>query len=177
MRIKEHLMLGAALGISMGIAVKGAGSRAVFGIAIPCMIGSVWPDIDAEDSLIELLTGPVPTRFRNVFGHRKFAHSLLHLFLVNAIASHVLKPLIFYQYVITAFSIGFLSHLILDCFTDGGVPLFFPLTPKICLSRLMPDEKKQQMIMKICCFLLLLACVLFPNRLTDFFDDIRGIFF
>ncbi|HVT01247.1 MAG TPA: metal-dependent hydrolase [Patescibacteria group bacterium] len=100
------------------------------------MVGGLAPDIDQPTAhfyrnerggffaakLITPLLG----------GHRYISHSLIGLFIFGFVANEVLKltssVLIVNQTVVWwAFMIGFISHLVMDLFTEEGIPLLFPI--------------------------------------------------
>jgi len=140
---KQHALIGAALML---------GTNYVFGFVpftpAPLAIGAgiavfgAWlPDIDQNNSTIRQKTwtargqGPL-----GVFGwiggivaaalggHRAFTHTALACALL---AWSLLKftPQNWRGYVI-AFVVGYVSHLIADMLTEGGVPLFWPLSSR-----------------------------------------------
>ena len=92
--------------------------------ALGCaLLGSLLPDLDSPKSglgrFLPFLSQPIERRW----GHRTVTHSLLAL---GALAVALL-PLGLYRgawYV--ALLIGYFSHLVLDCTTKSGVPLFHP---------------------------------------------------
>ena len=98
--------------------------------AIGCtIIGSLLPDIDTPKSSVgralPFISGPIERRW----GHRTVTHSLLVLLALAVLTT----PLAFYRATcFTAFLIGFASHLIADCGTRSGVPLFYP-SPAVCV--------------------------------------------
>lgn len=108
--------------------------------SVGSIIGSLLPDIDqASNRLWDLLpAGHVFGRLlKKLFlHHRTISHSLLGIFLVDKILSWVLPRIlnqnfINVQIVFYSLMIGYLSHLLLDFFTEEGIPLFFPVNLKI----------------------------------------------
>lgn len=105
-----------------------------------CMIGGIAPDVDQP-------TAPfwrnIPaTNFLGKFfgrilgGHRFLSHSILGIWLFGKgfeIVLDVLTPSFPYlnmDIIWWAFMIGFVSHLIMDTFTQEGVPWLLPLPYK-----------------------------------------------
>lgn len=100
------------------------------------VVGSLLPDIDqASNRLWDLLPAgnSLGRIFRKLFlAHRTLSHSLLGIFLVHKLLwwflPKILNPnylnidLIYYSAMI-----GFVSHLVLDLFTEEGLPLLFPV--------------------------------------------------
>ncbi|MFA6250200.1 MAG: metal-dependent hydrolase [Candidatus Shapirobacteria bacterium] len=100
------------------------------------IVGALLPDLDqASNRLWDLLpAGNFLGRFlRRLFlSHRTISHSLLGIYLIHHLLLFLLPQLLnstFLDLKIIYFSImtGFISHLILDFFTEEGVPLLFPL--------------------------------------------------
>lgn len=103
------------------------------------IIGALMPDIDqASNRLWDLLPGgdALGSLLKNIFlSHRTISHSLLGLFIFFKSICWLIPKLfnpsfVNSEIVIIAFTIGYLSHLILDSFTEEGLPLLFPLKPK-----------------------------------------------
>ena len=93
------------------------------------IIGSLLPDIDSPRSsvgrLLPFLSIPIERRW----GHRTVTHCLLATGLLGVI----LLPICFWQTTVyAALLLGYLSHLLADCATKSGVPLFHP-HPTICV--------------------------------------------
>lgn len=108
--------------------------------SVGSVIGSLLPDIDqASNRLWDLLPGGdfLGRLLKKLFlHHRTISHSLLGIYLVSKILSWVLPKLLNQNFinikiVFYAIMIGYLSHLLLDFFTEGGIPLFFPLKFKV----------------------------------------------
>jgi len=104
--------------------------------SIGSVVGSLLPDIDqASNRLWDLL--PAGNFLGRIFkklllGHRTISHSLLGIYLASEFL-HWLLPRIFnanflnLEIIYWSIMIGFVSHLLLDFFTEEGVPLLFPL--------------------------------------------------
>ena len=98
--------------------------------AVGCaMLGSLLPDIDTPGSAIgrtlPFVSAPVERRW----GHRTITHSFLALLCLGVLAS----PLLAYRWTcLPSLLVGFTSHLIADCATKSGTPLFYP-NPTICV--------------------------------------------
>lgn len=100
------------------------------------MIGGVGPDIDQPTGK---LWGDIGLKYNlsGLFtpllgGHRHLSHSLVGLLLFGFLSKIVL---VFLSGIIVfdpniawwAFMIGFFSHLVMDTFTEEGVPWLFPI--------------------------------------------------
>lgn len=92
-------------------------------------LGSILPDIDHKNSYIGKKAKTVSKAINKLAGHRKLFHApLLFLFLYSTglgMTSNVLTLL-----GIKGLFFGVLSHLILDSFTVGGLPWFYPFSKK-----------------------------------------------
>jgi len=107
--------------------------------SIGSIVGALLPDIDqASNRLWDLVPGGdfIGSFLRKIFiAHRTLSHSLLGISLVYGILGFILPRLlnageIDISIVKSAIMIGYLSHLVLDSFTQEGLPLLFPLKLK-----------------------------------------------
>ena len=93
------------------------------------ILGSVLPDIDSPKSSVGRLLPFVAVPIERRWGHRTVTHCLL---MVGALGA-VCLPLCFWQPTLyAALLMGYLSHLVADCATKSGVPLFYP-QPSSCV--------------------------------------------
>lgn len=135
-----HIVFGTALSLIV-LAVFGLSSSLHWSIIFCAIIGSLLPDIDLPKSSIGKLVTPLSKAIEKRFGHRTITHSLLAWALVSVVfASFVFLFTFIFNTVtdtpiqnlnlqirwISAFSIGYFSHLLLDMFNPSGVPLFWP---------------------------------------------------
>ena len=97
-------------------------------LALACA-GALLPDIDHPRSWVGLRLGIVSRPLAAALGHRGFTHSLLAaaaclLLLRSGGASRTFAvPLV----------VGYLSHLLADLLTPGGLPLAWPLRRRFSL--------------------------------------------
>ncbi len=97
-------------------------------LALACA-GALLPDIDHPRSWVGLRLGIVSRPIAAALGHRGFTHSLLAalaclLLLHDEGASRAIAaPLV----------VGYLSHLVADLLTPGGLPLAWPLKRRFSL--------------------------------------------
>jgi len=92
--------------------------------AVVCaIIGSVLPDIDSPNSYIGRVLPYASIPIERQWGHRTITHSLLCLL---ALSVMIWPLLIFQTPCYAAVILGYMSHLIADCATKSGVPLFYP---------------------------------------------------
>ena len=98
--------------------------------AVACaIIGSLLPDVDSPRSSIGRLMPFASIPIERRWGHRTITHSLLCLLALSVVT----LPLLAYQSACyAAVLLGYMSHLIADCTTKSGVPLFYP-HPAVCV--------------------------------------------
>jgi len=92
-----------------------------FFVLVFVLVGSVFVDLDSSSS-------KVGRRFFMLswfFKHRGFLHSLFACCLLFSVVG------LFNLWAGFGFFVGYLSHLMLDCFSRGGVGLFWPFGGKI----------------------------------------------
>lgn len=104
------------------------------GIGIATIIGALIPDIDnvaspAWKNKILPWEGLATREFLE--GHRHLSHSLLGVIIFSIIIYFFLNlislPRLVIMPVMTAFVLGYFSHLIVDSLTREGVPWLFPI--------------------------------------------------
>ena len=88
------------------------------------ILGALLPDLDTPQSALGRLLPFLSIPLERRWGHRTLTHSLL------AVAGLALLGLPLWGYyrasVYAALLLGYLSHLLADCATKSGVPLFYP---------------------------------------------------
>jgi inner membrane protein len=112
------------------------------------LTASVIPDIDSHKSKIGKKIKPVSFLINFFLGHRGIFHSVFLPLLIS-----LLILLINYELTI-AFFIGYLSHLVLDSLTPGGIMLFYPFSKK----RLKGFIRTGSLVENILFILLLILC-------------------
>ena len=114
-----------------------AGSFSLFSLplhrnlpAIVCaIIGSVLPDVDSPNSYIGRVLPYASIPIERQWGHRTITHSLLCLLALSV----MIWPLLIWQPACySAVLLGYMSHIVADCATKSGVPLFYP-HPAACV--------------------------------------------
>jgi membrane-bound metal-dependent hydrolase YbcI (DUF457 family) len=103
------------------------------------MVGGLAPDIDQPTArlyknarggiLLKKIITPL------LGGHRYISHSIIGIFIFGFVVKQILVLsssflIIDHDIVWWSFMIGFFSHLIMDTFTDEGVPWLFPIPIK-----------------------------------------------
>ena len=110
-------------------------------IILVAIIGSIIPDIDHPRSVIGRIFYPISSRLERAFGHRTFTHSLIGWAVASfAFGVLIISSILIFGFVwnlefriwdlairwISAFSISYFSHLILDMFTRRGSQMLWP---------------------------------------------------
>lgn len=104
------------------------------------MIGGLAPDIDQPTAALwrRMRGGNILGKLIQPLlgGHRYISHSIIGIFLFGIVLNYLLQlasnvVLIDMEIVWWAFMIGMISHLIMDSFTEEGVPWFFPIPIKL----------------------------------------------
>ncbi len=88
------------------------------------LIASVLPDIDCYNSKVGRKIKPISFLINILLGHRGIFHSPFLLILVSMIIAIINIE------IAAAFFVGYLSHLVLDSLTPGGVMFFYPFSRK-----------------------------------------------
>lgn len=118
-------------------------------------VGSIIPDIDHPNSYISKkmkLTSKITT---SLCDHRGFIHSPLAWLLFTILTLYLTIFLngimrILYFHLSMGLSIGYLSHLILDSLTIGGIPMLYPISKdKIHIAKF--KTNKHEFIVSILC--------------------------
>ncbi|MDH7570085.1 MAG: metal-dependent hydrolase [Armatimonadota bacterium] len=108
--------------------------------AFATFAGGLAPDLDKPGSTLwrripggSILAWLVRPAFMG--GHRHLSHSALGAVLVLAVVRALLalvpKGVLDPAPVWTCFALGYLSHLVVDSLTEGGIPWFFPFGGRV----------------------------------------------
>jgi len=123
------------------LAIFGVQLSLHWSIILFAIIGAVLPDIDHPRSVIGKLFPYISIPLERKYGHRTVTHSLIGWVISTIIVSFILAVLVWILSLalnlglgvwdllprwIAAFSISYLSHLILDMFNKRGSQLFWP---------------------------------------------------
>lgn len=138
---ENHLLLGAAIGVSVVAVTQNCTDGAVFATA--CMLGSLYPDIDLPSTKIGHMCKPFSILLNKKYGHRGFIHSPLNAAFLTLIywgLTYLTVPSAF-NVVALGFLVGFFAHLVQDTLTKGGIPWFYPIKKKIHLTNIGADSK------------------------------------
>lgn len=129
MNYKTHINGGILAGLYVSIQMHNK-SLIPTGIFIGgALLGSVLPDIDHRNSYIGKKVKTASKAINKLAGHRKLFHAPLAYLLLYSVALGMVKDNLI-LIGINGLFLGILSHLILDSFTLGGLPWFYPLSKK-----------------------------------------------
>lgn len=98
------------------------------------IFGSLFPDIDKHNSYLSQKLKPLSMITSKVLKHREFTHSIVGTIILSLIMNLILNGFNLTLEVINilslSFTIGIISHILLDMLTPAGVVLFYPLYRK-----------------------------------------------
>ncbi|RJX17216.1 MAG: metal-dependent hydrolase [Desulforudis sp.] len=127
---RTHFALGAGLGALCGMALHPNDPLTAAAFAGMSGAASLLPDIDSPHSKLGRAVRPLSDILNFALGHRGFLHSLLGAAIVLALAAFVAlfwaSSGMVWSLLMPALAAGYLSHLLLDALTPGGVPLLWP---------------------------------------------------
>lgn len=119
--------------------------------------GSIAPDIDKSTTKIgkNIFLKPISHHIQKKYGHRTITHSLLVSLIGLSLlicSSYMFRGVAFYLYsnLVIGFSIGYMSHLLLDFLTTQGIPLFYPIDKtkyKLCKFK---TSKHEDFVSTLC---------------------------
>lgn len=122
------------------LAVFGIEASLHWSILLVAVMGSIMPDLDHPRSAVGRLFSFASVPLERKFGHRTVTHSLLGWTIATGIAAIVgilittaesfaslkMIPTDLIVRWVAAFSIGYLSHILIDMLNPRGVQLFWP---------------------------------------------------
>lgn len=138
MMAKTHAIGGACFGLIFVNTVQPSSLGIAAGALGLSIIGGLFPDIDLPTSKVGSKVKILSVSLNECFGHRGLFHSpLLYilLYLMLAVAFHL------NSYLVSAFMIGAVSHLFLDCFNKVGIPLLYPSKYRFSLGKIKTGSK------------------------------------
>lgn len=169
-----HSIFGIFLTLSI-LAVFGIKTSLHWSVIAFTILGSLLPDIDLTRSFIGRVFPFISKPLERKFGHRTVTHSLvgwttmtvlasLLLFCVMYLtSSFILHQTMLYSYFwrwMSAFSIGYFSHIFLDMLNPRGAQLFWPNKGRDVIpgnSRFRPEAGSQkEIIVFVVIFILML---------------------
>lgn len=146
MNYKTHLNGGALVGLYISSQIPKSHILSIGIFLGGTIIGSILPDIDHKNSYIGKKTKGVSKAINKFAGHRKLFHAPLAYLLLYSMSMGAItqKSLLVW---VTGLFCGVMSHLILDSFTIGGLPWFYPLTKKrFSLSKIKTNSKVEDIL-------------------------------
>ena len=136
---KTHIVGGLALGFVAfnNIDILGVDINVSTNLAIASgglIFGALFPDIDKHNSYLSQKVKPLSMITSKVLKHREFTHSILGTLILSLIMNVILNRFNLnintIKILSLSFTIGIISHILLDMFTPAGVVLFYPLYKK-----------------------------------------------
>ena len=121
MRFRTHLIFSFLISLLI-INSFNIQNKIVFIIII--LLASALPDIDSYKSKVGKKIKPISFLINLFFRHRGIFHSPFLLILTSMVIAIINIE------IAAAFFIGYLSHLVLDSLTPGGVMFFYPFSRK-----------------------------------------------
>ncbi|AHJ12972.1 putative membrane protein [Sulfurospirillum multivorans DSM 12446] len=101
------------------------------------IVGSIFPDIDEDESYIGNKLKLFSVVISSLFKHRTFTHYLITPILCLTLTYFFVEPHSYTQLFFYSFSIGILMHDLGDMLTNGGIRgFFFPLFPNTRIALL-----------------------------------------
>jgi len=139
MRYKTHIAGGLALGyftinnIEM-LNINLSDNKTLLIATAGLVLGSLVSDIDIASSYLSNKLKIISFFTSKLFKHREFTHSIVGAGSMSMLMYFILKKLDIHPRVVNdfsiSFSIGIVTHILLDLMTCGGVVLFFPFYKK-----------------------------------------------
>jgi inner membrane protein len=136
---------------------------------------SLLPDIDTNQSTLGKIFQPISKYLDENYGHRTLTHSWLGLgaLAILCIPFYFWTPSIYF-----AILIGFISHLIIDCFNKTGIPFFWPSEVYFVLPgnprwRIEVGSKAETIL----CIILFILCAVVWNVQSIGFRSLMSSFF
>ncbi len=172
MLYKTHIVGGLALGYIMfnklpilNLNVDMGQSKTLLIVTSGLILGSLFPDIDHKNSYISRKIKPLSNITSKIFRHREFTHSIIGTIFISYLMYFILGRFkIDSQYVnmfTIAFTIGLISHILLDIITISGVVLFYPIYKKRIRIGLFKSNNYSKMDYKEMIFVLILLIITF----------------
>lgn len=122
MRYYTHLAFSFLVGIIL-IRYLSISNQILFMIIF--LFFSIFPDIDSTKSKISKKIKPIAWLIKISLGHRGLIHSIFPPIILYFLLLPINKP------AAIAASIGYLTHLLLDCLNKRGLSILWPLKKKI----------------------------------------------
>lgn len=146
MNYKTHINGGILVGLYVSLQMTNTPIVSTGVLLGGAIVGSIFPDIDHKNSYIGQKTKIVSKAINKFAGHRKLFHApLVYLLLYSMSLGMITHKLLLIG--AQGLFLGILSHLILDSFTIGGLPWFYPLSKKkFSLSNIKTNSKLEDIL-------------------------------
>jgi len=129
MNYKTHINGGILVGLYANLQMTNTPIISTGILLCGALVGSIFPDIDHKNSYIGHKAKTVSKVINKLAGHRKLFHApLMYLLLYSMSIGMITHKLLIVG--VKGLFLGILSHLLLDSFTIGGLPWFYPLSKK-----------------------------------------------
>ena len=146
MNYKTHINGGILVGLYVGLQMTNIPIVTSGVLLGGVLVGSVFPDIDHKNSYIGHKAKTVSKAINKFSGHRKLFHAPLMYLLLYSISIGMITHKLLIVGVKGLF-LGVLSHLLLDSFTVGGLPWFYPFSKKkFTLGKIKTNSKLEDII-------------------------------
>lgn len=129
MNYKTHINGGILVGLYVNLQMSNTSIISTGVFLGGAVVGSILPDIDHKNSYIGRKAKIVSKAINKFAGHRKLFHAPLMYLLSYSISIGMINDKLLLVGIKGLF-LGILSHLLLDSFTIGGLPWFYPLSKK-----------------------------------------------
>lgn len=129
------------------------------------ILGSLFPDIDEPNSLIGKKIRILSKGIKSVFGHRGIIHTPIFAFLLSLLfyfgISYVAYNIPFettqlFKIFHFSFTIGYMSHIVLDMMTPFGIMAFYPFTKRRFHLIVLKGNYRDLFISTICFLILII---------------------
>lgn len=135
------------------------------------IIGALLPDIDHPNSKISrsnIFTGVTSAAVSNVTGHRGAIHTPIAMIIIAIVLGCFIENPLGYSYssfLYKGFVMGFLSHLLLDTLSPGGIMWGYPANKKYFSIMSIKTGSGYEFLVKIVLIFLILF-ILISNKHT-----------
>lgn len=139
MRYRTHIAGGLALGyLALNkvplLNIDPSDTKAFLIVTTGVILGSLIPDIDCKNSYISKRARLTSCVARKAFKHRGFTHSIVGALVMPLTLFFILQQTninsMHIKSFVRSFSVGIISHILLDVITIEGVSLFYPFNKK-----------------------------------------------
>ena len=146
MNYKTHINGGILVGLYVNLQMTNISIISTGVFLGGAVVGSILPDIDHKNSYIGQKAKTVSKTINKFAGHRKLFHAPLMYLLLYSISLGMTNDKLILV-ALKGLFLGVLSHLLLDSFTMGGLPWFYPLSKrKFSLGNVKTNSKVEDIL-------------------------------